>query len=182
MYAEKDLLKIIKKVRDHCHFTGKYRRAIHNKCNMNYKITRDIPDILHNDSTYDYHLIIKEFVREYEGEFECLGENSEKCITFSILINKIITKKDKDGNDNIMNIPYRLKFIDMYISMAASLSSLVNNLSDELCNCKYCESCLEYKNAENFKVLFKCLNCNENYSTYFNKELINRFLSTYNFC
>ena len=26
-YAKKDLLKIIQKIRYHCHFTGKYRRA-----------------------------------------------------------------------------------------------------------------------------------------------------------
>ena len=55
-----------KKVRDHCHFTGKYRGASHNMCNMHYKITKDIPVIFHNGSTYDYHLIIKELVKEFK--------------------------------------------------------------------------------------------------------------------
>ena len=37
-----------KKVRDHCHFTGKYRGASHNRCNMNYKISKNIPAVFHN--------------------------------------------------------------------------------------------------------------------------------------
>ena len=28
------------KVRDNCHYTGKYRGAAHNKCNLNYKIPK----------------------------------------------------------------------------------------------------------------------------------------------
>ena len=47
------------KVRDHCHYTGKYRGAAHNKCNLNYKISKEIPVVFHNGSTYDYHFIIK---------------------------------------------------------------------------------------------------------------------------
>ena len=30
------------KVRDHCHYTGKYRGAAHNNCNLRYKIPRDL--------------------------------------------------------------------------------------------------------------------------------------------
>ena len=30
------------KVRDHCHYTGKYRGAAHNICNLRYKIPKDI--------------------------------------------------------------------------------------------------------------------------------------------
>ena len=48
------------KVRDQCHFTGKYRGAAHNTCNLKYKIPKNIPVIFHNGSTYDYHFIIKE--------------------------------------------------------------------------------------------------------------------------
>ena len=35
--------KEMRKVRDHCHYTGKYRGAAHSKCNLNYKIVKEIP-------------------------------------------------------------------------------------------------------------------------------------------
>ena len=41
-----------------------------------------IPVVFHNGSTYVYHFIIKELAEEFEGPFECLGENTEKYITF----------------------------------------------------------------------------------------------------
>ena len=60
-----------KKVRDHCDYTGKYRRASHNICNLRYKIPKEIPVMFHNGSTFDYHFIIKELVKEFKGNFEC---------------------------------------------------------------------------------------------------------------
>ena len=62
-YAKKDIVLIIKKyqkVRDYCHYTGKYRGAPHEICNLRYKTPKQIPVAFHNDSTYDYHFIIKE--------------------------------------------------------------------------------------------------------------------------
>ena len=38
----------------HCHYTGKFRRAAHSKCNLNYKVPKDIPIIIHN-ANYDNH-------------------------------------------------------------------------------------------------------------------------------
>ena len=49
--------------------------------------------MFHNGSRYDYHFIIEGLAEEFEGEFECLGENAEKYITFSVLIKKETTKK-----------------------------------------------------------------------------------------
>ena len=118
------------KVKDHCHYTGKYRGAAHNICNLRYKIPKEISVVFHNGSTYDYHFIIKELVKEFEGNFECLGENTEKYLTFSV----------------DLEITYKIKFIDSYRFMSSSLSKLVHNLSEGIHNnkCFDCESNLDY--------------------------------------
>ena len=83
------------KVKDHCHYTGKYRGAAHNICNLRCRIPKEIPIVFHNGSTYDYHFIIKELVKECDGNFECLGENTEKYITLSVPLTKEIKNKNK---------------------------------------------------------------------------------------
>ena len=165
------------KVRDHCHYTGKYRGAAHNIYNLRYKVPREIPVIFHNDSIYDYHFIIKELVKEFDGNFKCLGENTEKYITFSAPIKKKIENKD-------IEITYKIKFIDSYRFMSSSLSKLIDNLSEVLHNnkCLDCESCLDYMKTKNEKLILKCFNCKQNYEKDFNQELIKRFTSTYEFC
>ena len=52
-----------KKVRDHCHISGKYRGAAHWSCNINLKITKKVPVIFHNLKVYGSHLTIKELHR-----------------------------------------------------------------------------------------------------------------------
>ena len=66
------------KVRDHCHYTRKYRGAAHDICNLRCKTPKEIPVVFHNGSTYDHYFITKEQAEEFEGEFECLDENTEK--------------------------------------------------------------------------------------------------------
>ena len=82
------------KVRDHCHYTGKYRGAAHNICNLRYKVPKEIPLVFHSVSTYDYDFIINELVKEFKINFECFGENTENYITFSVPIKKKIENKD----------------------------------------------------------------------------------------
>ena len=69
-----------------------------------FTYTKKIPVVFQNGYTYDYHFTIKELAEEFVEEFQCLGENTEKYITFSVQIKKEITKIDKDGNDNVMKI------------------------------------------------------------------------------
>ena len=47
------------KVRDR-HYTGKYRGAAYNVCNLRHKAPKEIPVVFHNGSKYEYHCIIKE--------------------------------------------------------------------------------------------------------------------------
>ena len=54
---------------------------------------KEIPVVFHNGSKYDYYFIIKELAEKFQGEFECLDENTEKYITFSVPIKKETTKK-----------------------------------------------------------------------------------------
>ena len=153
---------------------------------MRYKIPKEIPVVFHNGSTYDYHFIIKELVKEFDGNFECLGENTEKYNlknitiknkTFSVPIKKKIENKD-------IEITYKIKFIDSYRFMSMPLSKLIDNLSEGIHNntCLDCKSCLDYIKTKNEKLILKCFSCKQYYEKDFNRELIKRFASTYEFC
>ena len=37
-----------KRVRDHCHYTGKFRGAAHSECNLRYKVPKEISIVFHN--------------------------------------------------------------------------------------------------------------------------------------
>ena len=74
-----------RKGRDHCHFTVTYRGAAHSKCNLRFNMANEISVAFYNGSNYNYHFIIKELAKQFEGESKCLGENTEKYKAFSIL-------------------------------------------------------------------------------------------------
>ena len=172
------------KVKDHCLYTGNNRGAAHNICNLRYKILKEIPIVFHKGSKYDYHFIIKELVKEFDGNFECLGENTGKYITFSVPIKKEIKSKNK-----IIEITYKVKFIDSFRFMSTLLSKLVDNLSEGLHNnrCVDCKSYLDYmiikdRAKHRKRLIFRCYCCKKNYEKDFNKELIERFANIYEFC
>ena len=68
--------------------------------------------------------------------------------------------------------------------MATSLPKLVDNLTDNIHNgkCDKCKSNLYFVNAVNEKLIFKCNDCEKEYEKEFNKELLERFSNTYEFC
>ena len=84
----------------------------HSFYNLKFNVSNEIPVVFHNGSNYGYHFIIKELANGFEGKFECVGENMEKYKTFSVPIEKEITKIDKDGNESVVTISYKIKFIN----------------------------------------------------------------------
>ena len=87
-------------MKDHCHYTGKYRATAQCICNLKFNVTNEIPAVFNNGPNYDYHVIIKELADQFEGQFEYLEENKEKQKIISIPIKKEITKIHKDGNES----------------------------------------------------------------------------------
>ena len=171
--------KTYHKVRDYCHYTGKFRGAAYDVCNLRYKTPKEIPAVFHNGSTCDYHFIIKQLAKEFDVQLECLGENTEKYITFSLPIKKEL--------DNGKTITYKLEFIDSFRFMSTSLSNLVDNLS-EIYNeeCRGCEktkieSVRDFIGVENNKLPNKCNECKKRQIKPIN-GLIKKFLNTYEFC
>ena len=93
-------------------------------------------------------------MKEFEVNFECLAENTEKYKTFSVPIKKKIENKD-------IEITYKIKFIDSFRIMATSLSKLVDNLTEDIHGdkCVDCKSDLSYMKVMDEALIFRCFNC-----------------------
>ena len=77
-----------RKVWDHCHYTGLYRGAAHNNCNLKYLISDYISIVYHNLTGYDAHLFIKELGRRFsKNDIGVIAENKEKYISINVKIN-----------------------------------------------------------------------------------------------
>ena len=163
IYAEKSfvwikMIKVIlieKRLKSFGHYTGKFRGAAHSKCNLNYKVQKEIPIIIHNAS-YDTHFILNQLVIEIKGEPNCIGDNMEKYVTFSVPI-----KKECDNNETVT---YKLKFIDSFRFTPDSLSNRADNTSG-IFNITECNSCIEktkinsdccFVGLKNNRVIYKC--------------------------
>ena len=83
-----------RKVKDHYHYAGEYRGAGHSICNSKFILPSKFAIVLHNGSNYDFHFIIKELIEEFKRL-----KNTEKCITFTVQIEKEITKFDRNGEE-----------------------------------------------------------------------------------
>ena len=114
------------RVRDHCHYTGRYRGAAHNSCNLKYRKPESVPVFFHNLTGYDSHLFIKKLGSSNEKEnIECIPNNEEKYITFTknIIVGQYTNKKEE-----VKDKTFKIVFKDSLKFMSSSLGALVNNL------------------------------------------------------
>ena len=116
------------KVRNHCYFTGQYRGAAHNKCNLQSRKPMILPVIFHNLQGYDSHLFIKQLA-SLPGDLDCIPSTEEKYISFSKKI-KVGEYKSR-YNGEMVSLNFEVRFIDSLKFLQTSLSNLVGNLQQE---------------------------------------------------
>ena len=124
------LLNLDDRVRDHCHYTGRYRGAAHNKCNLKYSKPNNISVFFHNLTGYDSHLFIKK-LGVTAGTIDCIPNNEEKYISFSktIKTGEYTNKKGETKNKN-----FKIVFKDSIKFLKSSFEALVNNLPEDCFN------------------------------------------------
>ena len=117
-----------RKVRDHCHFTGKYRGAAHNACNLNCRKPLLLPVIFHNLQGYDAHLFIKQLAK-LDGDLTTIPATEERYISFSkkIKVDEYTSKKTNE----LVSLNFEIRFLDSFKFMQTSLANLVGNLQSE---------------------------------------------------
>ena len=114
------------RVRDHCHFTGRYRGPAHNKCNLKYRKPKNISVFFHNLSGYDSHLFIKKLGTPNKNEnIKCIPTNEEKYISFT---KTIVTGQYTNKKGEVKDKTFDIVFKDSLKFMSSSLGALVNNL------------------------------------------------------
>ena len=117
--------KKIKKL-DYCHFTGKYRGAAHNKCNLQCRKPLILQIIFHNLQGYDSHVFIEQLAK-VDGEFNCIPSTEEKYISFSKKI-KVDEYQLKLMTGENVSMNFEIRFIDSFKFFQTSLANLVFNL------------------------------------------------------
>ena len=122
------------KVRDHCHYTGKFRGAAHQSCNLKFQRPKFTPVFLHNLQNYDAHLFVRALgLMDEVLKIKCIPNNDEKYISFSLEFElKRIKKWDFEKKDCIeIVLKHEIRFLDSFKFTLAGLESLVKNLSLE---------------------------------------------------
>ena len=79
--------KNYRKIRDHCHFTDKYRGAANSIYNLRFNVSNKILLVFRNGSNCNKS-IRKKVANEFEGKFECFWENTKKYRTLIVSIGK----------------------------------------------------------------------------------------------
>ena len=122
------------RVRDHDHFTGKYRGPAHNQCNLNARKVNFVPVFFHNLSHYDAHLFIKQLLNKLTPKqkqyFKVLPKTSEEYISFQFGC---------------------IRFLDSYRFLQGGLDAVTKSMADE----DFKITKRFHPNEEDFKLLRK---------------------------
>ena len=155
----------------------------HTVFNVKFHVPNEISVVFYSGSNYDYHCIVKELANDFKRQFEYLGENTEKYQTFSLPTEKEFINNDKDGNESVATISYKIKFIDSARFMATSLSNLVDNLTEGIhkIKCIDCDCFLKYESFTDNLIKLKCLSCDKDYSNILYEKFKKRFKNTITF-
>ena len=126
--------KNLSKVRDHCHFTGKFRGAAHQICNLKFQRPKFTPVFFHNLQNYDAHLFVRSLgMMDEVLDIKCIPNNEEKYISFSLKFElKKTSKWDQEKEEwKEVVIQHEIRFLDSFKFTLAGLEGLVKNLSRE---------------------------------------------------
>ena len=117
------------RVFEHNHVTGKLRGIAHSKCNISCRTPNFTPVIFHNGSKYDFKQLLR-YYRPGDGneKLECIANNSEEFISFSICVPTGSFQNDQ--NQKVITFE-KLKFIDSFRFQAKSLSSLIETMKTD---------------------------------------------------
>ena len=101
------------RVRDHDHFTGLFRGAAHQDCNVNFRAPKHIPVLMHNGSGYDWHFLLQAWAESSYQKLSVIPHNHERFVSVSQRIGGV-----------------ELRFLDSFKFLGASLDGLSHSLSD----------------------------------------------------
>ena len=107
-----------------------------------------------------------------------LGKIPKSTKRFLISIEKEVTNTDEDGNESVVIISYKIKFIKSAKLMASSLSNLIDNLAEGIhkIKSKDCDCFPEYESLK-----YNTLSFHKDYLNKVDEKLKKRFKNTFKF-
>lgn len=170
-------------VRDHCHFTGKFRGMAHNCCNLhfNYRNKFKIPVWFHNLRGYDSHFVFQWLQRKSMAmddqdlnKLRIIPQNTEKFISFSFadfqfidsfgffgsslekLVDGLMGRDDKLNSRIETLLKYTKSIESRFVTGTASTQEydyIYPALTKELKECEMKRDAIEAKGLKNFKFI-----------------------------
>lgn len=117
IYCNEKFTKNNRKGRDHCHFTGQYRGAAHDSCNLKARAITTIPIVFHNLEGYDSHLLVSA-AGTFSQNLNVIARNTERFMSLAF------EEKFKIGRKKFV---IKMKFLDSFNFVSSSLDTLAKN-------------------------------------------------------